>query len=169
MDSSFMPLWMGTRDMSSESVSTTTTELRRCSIYFLRPLCRTAYQVEFVGITALRTLQSQHGWNGIEDWDVGHIFGDRTSCVLHSSTSTDNLCRSVHNTRIERLWYDVTHGFGRKWKDFFWDLEIQHGLNVSFRSHKWLLRHLFLKGLNEDAQDWAAMPTNCRSAVRLYQ
>ncbi|KAJ7842983.1 hypothetical protein B0H14DRAFT_3086611 [Mycena olivaceomarginata] len=24
--------------------------------------------------------------------------------------------RSVHNTRIERLWYDVTHGFGHKWK-----------------------------------------------------
>ncbi|KLO14060.1 hypothetical protein SCHPADRAFT_915029 [Schizopora paradoxa] len=63
---------------------------------------------------------------------------------------------SVHNTRIERLWYDVTHGFGRKWKEFFWDLEIHHGLNVSFRSHKWLLSYLFLQGLNEDAQDWAA-------------
>ncbi|KAK6966877.1 nitrite transporter NirC [Favolaschia claudopus] len=26
--------------------------------------------------------------------------------------------RSVHNTRIERLWYDVTHGFGKKWKEW---------------------------------------------------
>ncbi|KAK7019381.1 hypothetical protein VNI00_018094 [Paramarasmius palmivorus] len=32
--------------------------------------------------------------------------------------------RSVHNTRIERLWYDVTHNFGKKWKDFFQRLEI---------------------------------------------
>ncbi|KAJ7302577.1 hypothetical protein DFH08DRAFT_722877, partial [Mycena albidolilacea] len=37
--------------------------------------------------------------------------------------------RSVHNTRIERLWYDVTHGFGKKWKVFFLDLETNHGLN----------------------------------------
>ncbi|KAJ7136327.1 hypothetical protein C8R43DRAFT_894051, partial [Mycena crocata] len=37
--------------------------------------------------------------------------------------------RSVHNTRIERLWYDVTHGFGKKWKVFFLDLEANHGLN----------------------------------------
>ncbi|KAJ6613120.1 hypothetical protein B0H10DRAFT_1951784 [Mycena sp. CBHHK59/15] len=36
---------------------------------------------------------------------------------------------SVHNTRIERLWYDVTHGFGHKWKKFFTDLEVYHGLN----------------------------------------
>ncbi|KAJ7073444.1 hypothetical protein B0H15DRAFT_740062, partial [Mycena belliarum] len=37
--------------------------------------------------------------------------------------------RIVHNTRIERMWYDVTHGFGHKWKKFFTDLEVQHGLN----------------------------------------
>ncbi|KAF7346893.1 hypothetical protein MVEN_01441500 [Mycena venus] len=37
--------------------------------------------------------------------------------------------RSVHNTRIKRLWYDVTHGFGQKWKRFFMDLEVHHGLN----------------------------------------
>ncbi|KAJ7752190.1 hypothetical protein DFH07DRAFT_745091, partial [Mycena maculata] len=37
--------------------------------------------------------------------------------------------RSVHNTRIERLWYDVTHGFGKKWKVFFLDLETNHRLN----------------------------------------
>ena len=31
--------------------------------------------------------------------------------------------RSVHNSRIERIWYDITEGFGGKWKDFFTDLE----------------------------------------------
>ncbi|KAJ7501271.1 hypothetical protein B0H11DRAFT_1713617, partial [Mycena galericulata] len=37
--------------------------------------------------------------------------------------------KSVHNTRIERLWYYVTHGFGKKWKVFFLDLETNHGLD----------------------------------------
>ncbi|KAJ7756663.1 hypothetical protein B0H16DRAFT_1826155, partial [Mycena metata] len=30
---------------------------------------------------------------------------------------------------IERLWYDVTHGFGKKWQVFFLDLETNHRLN----------------------------------------
>ncbi|KAK6969559.1 nitrite transporter NirC, partial [Favolaschia claudopus] len=63
--------------------------------------------------------------------------------------------RSVHNTRIERLWYDVTHGFGKKWKVFFLDLETNHGLNPTRPGHIWLLRHLFLASINRDAQDWA--------------
>ncbi|KAJ6465463.1 hypothetical protein C8R45DRAFT_839933 [Mycena sanguinolenta] len=64
--------------------------------------------------------------------------------------------RSVHNTRIERLWYDVTHGFGQKWKQFFMDLEVQHGLNPLVPAHIWLLHHLFLESINRDAVDWAA-------------
>ncbi|KAJ7868268.1 hypothetical protein B0H14DRAFT_3084086 [Mycena olivaceomarginata] len=52
--------------------------------------------------------------------------------------------RSVHNTRIERLWYDVTHGFGKKWKVFFLNLETNHGLNPTRSGHIWLLHHLFL-------------------------
>ncbi|KAJ6466472.1 hypothetical protein C8R45DRAFT_839549 [Mycena sanguinolenta] len=63
--------------------------------------------------------------------------------------------RSVNNTRIERLWYDVTHGFGYKWKSFFLDLEVNHGLNPSIEVHIWLLHHLFLNSINEDAQEWA--------------
>ncbi|KAJ6595301.1 hypothetical protein B0H10DRAFT_1829332 [Mycena sp. CBHHK59/15] len=63
--------------------------------------------------------------------------------------------RSVHNTRIERLWYDVTHGFGKKWKVFFLDLEANHGLNPTRPGHIWLLHHLFLSSINRDAQDWA--------------
>ncbi|KAJ7893142.1 hypothetical protein B0H14DRAFT_3105081 [Mycena olivaceomarginata] len=63
--------------------------------------------------------------------------------------------RSVHNTRIERLWYDVTHGFGQKWKKFFTDLEVHHGLNPQVPAHIWLLHHLFLHHINADVQDWA--------------
>ncbi|KAJ7133871.1 hypothetical protein C8R43DRAFT_1089642 [Mycena crocata] len=64
--------------------------------------------------------------------------------------------RSVHNTRIERLWYDVTHGFGHKWKRFFMDLEVHDGLNPRLPAHIWLLHHLFLYAINCDAQEWAA-------------
>lgn len=65
------------------------------------------------------------------------------------------LCRSVHNTRIERLWYDVTRGFGGKWKNFFLDLEHDHALDTDRSAHIWLLHHLFLDGLNADALEWA--------------
>ncbi|KAK6984673.1 hypothetical protein R3P38DRAFT_3332768 [Favolaschia claudopus] len=61
--------------------------------------------------------------------------------------------RSVHNTRIERLWYNVTHGFGKKWKVFFLDLETNHGLNPTRPGHIWLLHHLFLASINRDALD----------------
>ena len=64
-------------------------------------------------------------------------------------------CRSVHNTCIERLWYDVTHGYGQKWKEFFLELETHHGLNPTNPAHIWLLHHLFLPTVNEDAQEWA--------------
>ncbi|KAJ7636764.1 hypothetical protein FB45DRAFT_1138651, partial [Roridomyces roridus] len=64
--------------------------------------------------------------------------------------------RSVHNTRIERLWYDVTHGFGQKWKHFFMDLEVHDGLNPRLPAHIWLLHHLFLASIDFDAQEWAA-------------
>lgn len=64
-------------------------------------------------------------------------------------------CRSVHNTRIERLWFDVTSGFGRKWKLFFQELEDSCDLNADLPEHIWLLHHLFLAALNEDAQEWA--------------
>ncbi|KAJ7721420.1 hypothetical protein B0H14DRAFT_3098478 [Mycena olivaceomarginata] len=63
--------------------------------------------------------------------------------------------RSVNSTRIERLWYDVTHGFGYKWKMFFVDLEVNHGLNPTLAAHIWLLHHLFLHRINEDSQEWA--------------
>ncbi|KAJ7165770.1 hypothetical protein C8R46DRAFT_1163410 [Mycena filopes] len=45
--------------------------------------------------------------------------------------------RSIHNTRIERLWYNVTHGFSQNPGDI------------------WLLHHLFLTSINKDALEWA--------------
>ncbi|KAG8691154.1 hypothetical protein FRC11_006349 [Ceratobasidium sp. 423] len=62
--------------------------------------------------------------------------------------------RSVHNTRIERLWYDVTEGFGWKWKCFFYDLEVHHRLVPTLKPHLWLLHHLFLGMINKDAREW---------------
>ncbi|KAJ6632501.1 hypothetical protein B0H10DRAFT_1740124, partial [Mycena sp. CBHHK59/15] len=64
--------------------------------------------------------------------------------------------RSVHNTRIEQLWYDVTHGFGQKWKKFFMDLEVHDGLNTRLPAYIWLIHHLFLDAINCDAQEWSA-------------
>ncbi|KAF8607074.1 hypothetical protein BDV93DRAFT_436304 [Ceratobasidium sp. AG-I] len=62
--------------------------------------------------------------------------------------------RSVHNTRIERLWYDVTEGFGWKWKTFFHDLEVHYSLCPTSPVHLWLLHYLFLDSVNSDAQEW---------------
>lgn len=60
----------------------------------------------------------------------------------------------MHNTRIERIWYDVTHGFGQKWKRFFLELEHHHELDPTRPAHIWLLHFLFLDAINEDAQEW---------------
>lgn len=35
------------------------------------------------------------------------------------------------------------------------DLEANHSLNPRLSSHIWLLHHLFLRSINEDAQEWA--------------
>lgn len=64
--------------------------------------------------------------------------------------------RSVHNIRIERLWVDVTNGFGHKWKEFFQILEASDGLDINNHAHVWLLHELFLPMINEDAEQWAA-------------
>jgi hypothetical protein len=64
------------------------------------------------------------------------------------------LFRSVHNSRIERLWYDWTQGVGRKWKGFFINLETTEGCNHNNPTHIWLLHHLFLPAINEDANEW---------------
>ncbi|RDX44747.1 hypothetical protein OH76DRAFT_1359219 [Lentinus brumalis] len=65
--------------------------------------------------------------------------------------------RSVHNTRIERLWFDVTLGFGGKWKAFFLELEHNCDLNPDNPCHIWLVHHLFLHAINQDAHEWASI------------
>lgn len=69
-------------------------------------------------------------------------------------------CRSVHNIRIERLWRDVTRGFGLKWKNFFVDLEQSLGLHPEWDAHIWLLHFLFLGSVQEDAMEWAEVWNN---------
>ncbi|KAJ7263636.1 hypothetical protein B0H12DRAFT_1012203 [Mycena haematopus] len=63
--------------------------------------------------------------------------------------------RSVHNIRIERLWVDWTTGVGKKWYTFFNQLELSYGLCSDNLAHLWLLHHLFLATLNQDAVEWA--------------
>lgn len=63
--------------------------------------------------------------------------------------------RSVHNVRIERLWRDLTTGFGSKWKLFFQKLELYDKLCPDSDDHIWLLHFLFLSAINSDAIAWA--------------
>jgi hypothetical protein len=64
--------------------------------------------------------------------------------------------RSVHNTRIERIWFDFTQGVGAKWKAFFLDLEANDELNPDSPTHISLLHWLFLDGINQDIDEWVA-------------
>ncbi|KZV83845.1 hypothetical protein EXIGLDRAFT_589298, partial [Exidia glandulosa HHB12029] len=70
--------------------------------------------------------------------------------------------KSVHNVRIERLWVDVVTGFVSAWRDFFSDLEANHGLNASEPLHLCVLHHLFLPCINADADAWAEAWNNHR-------
>jgi hypothetical protein len=62
---------------------------------------------------------------------------------------------SVHTIRIERLWCDVTRGFGAKWKDFFQGLEMYDSVDVNLNAPIWLLHFLFLERISQDALQWA--------------
>lgn len=64
----------------------------------------------------------------------------------------NSVIRSVHNTRIERLWVDVKVQLISKWVDFFIELELRHGLNADNASHIWLLQYLFLREINEELE-----------------
>ncbi|KAJ7814656.1 hypothetical protein B0H13DRAFT_1664624 [Mycena leptocephala] len=63
--------------------------------------------------------------------------------------------RSVYNIRIKHLWCDVTRGLGRQWSQFLHSLELGCELRPDFDAHIWLLLHLFLPAINQDAQDWS--------------
>lgn len=123
--------------------------LRAVEEYGMPSRVRGDHGTENVKVAAYMEESNGHG-RGSYIWgrSVDEFYSDKASLTL-------NLHRSVHNTRIERLWYDVTHGFGSKWKNFFIELETHHGLNPSSPTHIWLLHHLFLADINEDAQRWA--------------
>jgi hypothetical protein len=78
----------------------------------------------------------------------------------------NTLNRSVHNVRIERLWCDLTTGFGSKWKLFLQGLEMNDGLNTDLDDHIWLIHHLFLPCINADALEWAEAWNNHSIAMR---
>ncbi|KAJ3508346.1 hypothetical protein NLJ89_g5807 [Agrocybe chaxingu] len=73
--------------------------------------------------------------------------------------------RSIHNTRIERLWYDVTRGWGQKWKNFFIELELHYDLNPLIAAHIWLLHHLFLQDIAQDAKEWVETWNSHKMAI----
>ncbi|KAL0059103.1 hypothetical protein AAF712_014174 [Marasmius tenuissimus] len=62
--------------------------------------------------------------------------------------------RSVHNTRIERLWVDMRANVSSTWDSRFTDLELNFGLEYQNVNHKWLLQHLFLEVINEEMTFW---------------
>ncbi|KAL0569464.1 hypothetical protein V5O48_012504 [Marasmius crinis-equi] len=74
--------------------------------------------------------------------------------------------KSIHNIRIERLWRDVTLGFGGKWKYFFEKLEQHEYLNCENSAHIWLLHFLFLDAINHDALRWAEAWNRHKMALR---
>lgn len=139
----------------------TTIVLQPSSMFSWRAPPSTEFPAASVAITALRTSMLPGIWRMLGELVVGLISGDGKlisgSCPSKTLTFPRHPSRSVHNTRIERLWYDVTHGFGEKWKKFFYLLESHHGLNPLAPAHIWLLHHLFLAAINEDAQEWLAL------------
>jgi hypothetical protein len=64
------------------------------------------------------------------------------------------------------MWVDVTQAFGSKWKAFFRELEEFHGLNPSREGHIWLLHHLFLHQIDEDAQEFVSAWNNHKMQIR---
>lgn len=64
--------------------------------------------------------------------------------------------RSVHNIRIERLWRDYYTGIIESWYLFFGNLERYRNLDVDNPTHIWLLHHLFLGAVNEEALQWVS-------------
>jgi hypothetical protein len=112
-----------------------------------------AFQSVCEVITALRTWQWQDGW--IRMLDKDHICGEgEASCFVFRAALTLLETRSVHNVRIERLWVDFTQGVGRKWREFFEDLEMNDGLDLDLPAHIWLLHWLFLEAINTDISEW---------------
>jgi len=92
--------------------------------------------------------------------DVEHTSGGGKVIYAFIIVSLRDIGRSIHNTRIERLWVDYNDGVRRKWGTFFDDLEVNHGLDINSEAHLWLLQTLFLPSLNRDIDEWVAAWNN---------
>lgn len=135
--------------------------LLRSSLSSSTPSPVLVFLVEFAVITAQRTLVWLSIWKTREVRAGVRISGVGKYGLQSRNPSPASLIfhtyRSVHNVRIERLWYDVTMGFGAKWKKFFIMLEVEHGLRPDSPAHIWLLHHLFLPAIRTDATEWVKM------------
>lgn len=103
-----------------------------------------------------RTWVLQPIWKNTVEQVVTPTSGDGSTLTMNIRMLFTDFCSSssVHNIRCERCWYDLNQGFGVKWKNFFHDLEVFHGLVPTLSSHIWLLHHLFLPGIQSDAELW---------------
>ena len=79
------------------------------------------------------------------------------SNYFHFMGSSEIYYRSVHNTRIEPIWYDWTTQAGSWWVNFFVLLEERGGLDVDQPNHLWLLHKLFLNALNAHIVEFVQM------------
>ena len=60
--------------------------------------------------------------------------------------------RSIHNTRIERLWGEVHRVVGEKYKEIFLNMESGGLLHRDLRMDIWCLHRIFLPMIQKDLQ-----------------
>jgi hypothetical protein len=123
----------------------------------------------YVVITGGKILRSPHLWSGFEEKVVALTYGEGTLPTTDNQLNKQVLWlqnRSVHNVRIERMWWDVTIQFGDKWKRFFMELETRYGLDIHNQKHKWLLHYLFLFMINNDIAAFIETWNNHKIRIR---
>ena len=83
--------------------------------------------------------------------------------------------RSVHNTRIERLWRDVHRIIGARFKEVFFTLEDSGDLEVNSDIDLWCLHLVFIPVINEALEQfrqlWDYHPSssaNNKSPLRIW-
>lgn len=118
-------------------------------------LLHMAYHRVLEGIMELKMFLLQLSWRRSAEQDVAHISGAGLYFVSYQVSCLTFFIRSVHNTRIERLWADVTIGVGSTWRQLLTMLEIHHGMDIDNLNHVWLIQHLFLSTINSQLDFWA--------------